>query len=397
MAQRQDIKCLQKKLVEFITQSDPLFSMLEWLMNTLMQMEAESKVGAQKNKHNKDRQTYFSGYRPRRFDTRLGTVYLMVPKLRNGGYIPFFLTEKKRSEQAMIQVIQEAFINGVSTRKVERLAKALGIESLSASQVSEINKGLDEQVNEFRNRPLDPHYPVIWLDALYEKIRMEGRVINMAIMVVAGVNVQGEREILSVEPFYEESEAAYTNLINKLKDRGLEKVNLAVSDAHKGLVAAISKNFLGASWQRCKFHFMRNIMATIPNKLKKEFGAKLKQIWLQPDRKMAMKYARSLAKEHKERFPDAVETLMKGLEDSLAFYSFEKLDPRKISSTNMLERLNEEIRRRSKVVGVFPSSESYMRLICSYLIEYAEDWSTGRLYFKPENLEEVDEKSIKVA
>ena len=168
----------KKLLLQFVTEPDPLLAMLQWLTQQLMQLEAESKVGAQKNKHSRERSTYFSGYRIRRFDTRLGTLYLMVPKLRNGGYVPFFVVERKRSEQALIQVVQEAFINGVSTGKIERLAKALGIETLSASQVLEINKGLNEQVEAFRSRALEDVYPVLWVDAMYEKILTIERQIN---------------------------------------------------------------------------------------------------------------------------------------------------------------------------------------------------------------------------
>jgi putative transposase len=174
----------KKLLLQFVTEPDPLLAMLQWLTQQLMQLEAESKVGAQKNKHSRERSTYLSGYRIRRFDTRLGTLYLMVPKLRNGRYVPFFVVERKRSEQALIQVVQEAFINGMSTRKIERLAQSLGIENLSASQVSEINKGLNEQVEVFRSRALDQEYPVLWIDAMYEKIRIDGRMVSAAVLTI---------------------------------------------------------------------------------------------------------------------------------------------------------------------------------------------------------------------
>ena len=198
----------KKVLVEFIGQEDPLLAMLEWTAQQMMQIEAEGIVGAQKGEHCKERKTYFSGRRVRRMDTRLGTVYLFIPKLRKGGYIPFFISERKRSEQALIGLIQEAFINGVSTRKIERLAKRLGIENISASQVSEINKGLSEQVEEFRSRPLEAEYPFLWIDALYEKVRVDGRVISIALMLAYGINQEGKREILAIEPMYDESEAS---------------------------------------------------------------------------------------------------------------------------------------------------------------------------------------------
>jgi transposase-like protein len=311
----------------------------------------------------------------------------LVPKLRNGGYVPFFVVERKRSEQALIQVVQEAFVNGVSTRKIEKLAQALGIEGMSASQVSEINKGLDEQVERFRTRPLEPEYPVLWIDALYEKIRRDGRVVNTAIMLVTGINASGTREILAVQPMEVESEENYTLLFKQLKARGLQKAWLMVSDAHLGIQAAVRKNFIGASWQRCKVHFMRNIMAHVNQRDKKAFAAKLKQIWVQPDRKSAIRMARIFIAEFQTKYPLAVETLREGLEDSLQFYALEEFDPKKISSTNMHERLNKEIRRRSRVVGIFPSIDSYVRLVASYLIEYSEDWSIGRSYVKSESID----------
>ena len=397
MAKTNVITHFQKLLLQFITEPDPLLAMLQWLTEQLMQLEAEEKIGAPKGKHSQNRSTHFSGYRVRRFDTRMGTMYLLVPKLRKGGYIPFFVVERKRSEQALIQVVQEAFINGVSTRKIERLAKSLGIESLSASQVSEINKGLNEQVEAFRTRPLEAEYPIVWVDALYEKIRTNGRVVSMAVLIVTGINSAGIREILAVEPVYGESEETYTQLFDKLKERGLQDVWLVVSDAHKGLQAAVKKCFLGASWQRCKVHFMRNILAHVGHRDKAQFAARLKQIWVQPDRESALKLAELFIEEYEEQYPEAIKTLRQGLEDSLQFYSFEDFDSKKISSTNMQERLHREVRRRSRVVGIFPSEEAYVRLVTSYLIEYSEDWATSRCYIRAETIEQCRMKLKRVA
>lgn len=388
MAGRYDTATYKKLLLHFMGESDPLYSMLQWLTERMMEIEAELKAGAAKGKHTPDRTTHFSGTRVRRFDTRLGTLYLLVPKLRHGGYVPFFVTEKKRSEQALIQVVQEAFINGVSTRKMERLARSLGIEGISAGQVSAMTKDLDEQVARFRSRPLEREYPIIWVDALYEKIRFDGRVISMAVLVVAGITVEGHREILACEPMVNESEETYRALFAALRKRGLEKVWLCVSDAHKGLRKAVQKAFLGCSWQRCKVHFMRNILAHVSHKEKGSFADKLKTIWLQPTKTAAIHAARMLNDEYGDRFPQAIATLEEGLEDALQYLAFSCFDHRKISSTNILERLNREIRRRSRVVGIFPGMDSYLRLITSYLIEYAEDWSTGKCYIKQALIEE---------
>jgi transposase-like protein len=371
-------------LLQFIAEEDPMLSMLKWLCEQLMEVEVTAKINASKSERNPQRSGYRSGYRVRRFDTRMGTMYLFVPKLRNGGYVPFFVTEKKRSEVALMNVIQEAYINGVSTRKIDKLAKSLGIDSISRGQVSQITKELNDQVAAFRERPLQEVYPVLWIDSLYEKIRVGNQVNNMAVAVVIGVDEGGQRDILAVEPMYEESEAAYQEVFNKLKARGLKNPWLVISDAHKGLINAIKKSFVGCSWQRCKVHFMRNILAHVPAKGKAVFAEKLKQIWLQPDKESAKLYANSLMDAYESQYPDAINVLEAGLEDSLQFYAFQRIDHRKISSTNILERLNREIRRRTSVVGVFPSMDSYVRLVTTYLIEYSEEWSTGRCYIRSE-------------
>ena len=357
-----------------------MLEMLQWVMDKFMEIEVSQKTGAEKGERTEKRTGYRSGYRIRRFDTRLGTVYLSVPKIRQGGYIPFFVTEKKRSEQALIQVVQECWLNGVSTRKIEKIAGKLGLESLSASEVSEINKGLDDMVEEFRSRKLDKEYPVLWADALYEKIRDNGRVVSKAVMVIKEVNMDGRQEIMAVEPMENESEQTYSALFRKLQERGMEKVWLCVSDAHKGLEAAIRKTLPGTTWQRCKVHFMRNILAYVPQTHKERVASRLKLIWKAPDEKTARALKEDFCREYENRYPKAVECLEQGFEDSIGFYAFEELDSRKISSTNTLERLNREIRRRSSVVGIFPSTDSYIRLITSYLLEYSEDWQTDRSY-----------------
>ena len=386
MTKTKDTAFFENKLLDFIAEQDPLYAMMQWLVEQLMEIEVSKKANAPKGIHSSERKTYRCGTRLRRFDTRLGTMYLLIPKLRDGGYVPFFVTEKKRSEQALIEVIQEAWVNGISTRKIDRLAKSLGIENISASQVSEISKGLDDMVAEFRTRPLDSEYPVIWVDALYEKIRDRNRSRNMAIMVVKGINLQGMPQILAVEAFDDETEENYCDLFESLKARGLQKIWLCVSDAHRGLQNAIRKELLGASWQRCKVHFMRNILAKVSQKDKRVFAGHLKQIWLQPDRKNAIVYAQRIIEQYGDMYPEAMDILEDGLDDSLQYYAFPEIDSRKIASTNTIERLNKEIRRRSKVIGIFPSVDSYIRLICSYLMEYEEDWQTGRSYIKAESL-----------
>lgn len=397
MAYQNSTLSLEKMLLSFMSEQDPMQSMLQWLCEQLMDVEVAAKINAHKSERTDERKGYRSGYRVRRFDTRMGTMYLFIPKLRQGGYIPFFVSENSRSETALINVIQEAYINGVSTRKIKRLARSLGIESISRGQVSNITRELNEQVQAFRNRKLEKTYPVLWVDALYEKIRYDHKVINMAVEIVIGIDKTGKRDILAIEPMQEESEATYKSLFESLKSRGLEEVWLVVSDAHKGLIKAIRESFVGCSWQRCKVHFMRNILARIPGKSKGDFAARLKQIWLQPNIDTARTYAENLMDDYENRYPEAIAILEEGLEDSLQFYFFKSIDPRKISSTNMLERLNREIRRRTNVVGVFPNMDSYIRLVTSNLIEYSEDWSAGRSYINPEKIALIQEERQQAA
>ena len=367
---------------------DPMYQMMLVMMNFIMQMDAERKTGAGKGEHSEERKDYMSGTRERRFDTRLGTFNLQIPKFRNSGYVPFFLQNRQRSENALISMVVEAYTNGVSTRKIKHLAQSLGIENISAGEVSQMNKSLDDMVKDFQEKPLEKEYPVLWIDAVYEKIRVSKRVTNMAVMIVKAINLEGKPEIIAVKAMENESESTYTEFFNELKSRGLEKVWLCVSDAHTGLQAAIKKCWLGSTWQRCKVHFMRNIMATIPKTQKKSFGDELKKIWQADKKEDAIKLKDAFVEKYAEKYPKAVECLEEGFEDSIQFYEFSKIDSRKIASTNTLERLNKEIRRRSRSVGIFPSVESYQRLMTASLIEYSEDHLTGASYISAETLRE---------
>lgn len=386
-------------LEEFKVQDDPLLEMMKFLLERIMELEINQRTGSDKGEHNPERTGYRSGYRSRRFDTRLGTMELEVPKLRSGGYVPFFVNQWQRSEQALVAVVVEAYKNGVSTRRIQHLAQRLGVSGISASEVSEMNKSLDSMVENFRTRELESEYPVLWVDALYENIREDGRIEGKAVMVVKAVNLEGRPDIIAVEVMENESEDTYLNLFNGLKARGVEKVWLCVSDAHKGLRSAVMKAWTGACWQRCKVHFMRNILSYVPQKRKEEFASGLKLIWQAPDARTARKLKDDFVSRYEKRFPKAIQCLEEGFEDSIQYYGFELLDSRKISSTNTLERLNEEIRRRTRAVGIFPSIGSYIRLVTSYLIEYMEDKLSGACYMKAETLRQQKEllESGKVA
>lgn len=320
-------------------------------------------------------------------NTRMGTMYLMVPKLRGQGYIPFFVTERKRSETALIQIVQEAF--GVSTRKMEKLARRLGISPQSGQRNDKMAERSGASVPESHSGS----HRVPGTLALYEKVRLEGRVVSMAVQVVCGVNEEGKREVLAVEPMLDESKESYSQLFQALQTRGLKTPKLVISDANRGLIAEIRESFPGVSWQRCKVHFMRNILAHVPQKSKASFAAQLKEIWLATEVEIAQKRAKALTERCKNRFPKAMEVLEDGLEDSLAFYAFPELDARKTASTNTLERMNKEIRRRTNVVGIFPNPDSYLRLVTTYLMEYAEDWSVSRAYLNPQSIQTLLQKS----
>ena len=389
MARGIDRTELLELLAETVNNENPMLHLMEFLLGHLMEAEVEVIVGADRSERTDKRKNYRSGYRNRRFDTRLGSMELKIPKLRTGGYVPCFLDRGKRCEEALIAVVAEAYVSGISTRKLDEFVQSLGIAGISKSQVSQMAKSLDKEAEAFRTRSLrETSYPILIVDALFEKVRVDGVIQSTAVMVVCGINAEGRREVVGIELMPEESKDAYLSMFSSLKERGLDKPALIISDAHKGLVSAIAEGFPGTLWQRCKVHLMRNIMAYVSQKGKNEVSGRLKEIWLAPTREAALARAKEFCQSFEKRYPKAVETLENGLEDSLTFYAFPKIDPRKISSSNMLERLNREFRRRSKVVTVFPSIEAYLRLLTTYVIEYTDDWqNTGRAYIEASALQ----------
>jgi transposase-like protein len=377
----------EKLLIGFCQDADPMKEMLEWMVNQLMEVEISMlKTQVDKGRHSDERKTHRNGYRVRRWDTRMGTIYLTVPKVRSGGYQPFFLVNRQRSESALMSVIQECWINGISTRKMMRVFKSFGIEDISAAQVSQVSKELDTEVSRFREAPLSKSYPVVWIDALYEKIRDDGKVTSKAIMIAMALNSEGKKEILAIEPMDNESTDTWTLFFDKLKARGLSQIGLLVSDAHLGIQSALKSSFIGTSWQRCKVHFMRNILARVPHKHKEMIGKQLSLIFTQFCFDHAKQMTKEVINKFSAQFPEAMEVLSNGIEDALQFFHFPELPFTRTSSTNHLERLNREIRRRSNVVGTFPSIDSYIRLIGSYLFEYQADWDTGKAIVKPDRI-----------
>ena len=386
---------LADKLVETATAAeDPLRAMAEILTDFLMEAEVTAKIGAEPHERNAERTTHRNGHRERRWDTRLGTLTLNVPKLREGGYVPSFIEHRKRSEQALISVIQEAVVKGVSTRKIESVLEQLGIAGVSAGQVSQLCATLDDKVRQFRERPLgESRY--VWVDALYEKVRVDERVESMAVVIATGVNVDGRREVLGFDVIPAESEEGWSVFFKGLKERGLSGVKLVISDAHKGLTAAVRK-VLKAEWQRCKVHFYRNVLVHVPKRSQAEVSEAMKAVFVQRDEKSAKAKAAELARQFQTRFAKAMEIFEAGIDDVLSYLHYPQPHRVRISSTNPLERLNLEIRRRTRVVGIFPHAGACLRLIGMLLVEKHEDWLTDEKAYLTFDDAPAEESAAKV-
>jgi len=390
---------LADKLMETASAAeDPLRAMAEILTDFLMEAEVSAKVGAEPHERSEERTTHRNGHRDRRWDTRLGTLTLKVPKVREGGYVPSFIENRKRSEQALISVIQEAVVKGVSTRKIESVLEQLGIAGVSAGQVSQLCETLDEKVRQFRERPLgESRY--VWVDALYEKVRVNERVESMAVVIATGVNIEGRREVLGFDVVTAETEESWTGLFKNLKDRGLSGVKLVISDAHKGLTAAVRK-VLKAEWQRCKVHFYRNVLVHVPKRSQAEVSEAMKAVFVQRDKKSAKGKAEEMARQFQSRFAKAMEIFEAGIDDVLSYLHYPQPHRVRVSSTNPLERLNLEIRRRTRVVGIFPHTNACLRLIGMLLVEKHEDWLTddkAYLTFEDATAEESGAKVVSMA
>lgn len=372
---RIDREELADKLVEQVKEADdPIRAMAQLMADFLMESEVTAKVGAEPHERNAERTTYRNGYRPRRWDTRLGTLELQVPKVREGGYVPSFIEHRKRSEQALISVIQEAVVQGVSTRKIETVLEQLGIAGVSAGQVSQLCAALNDKVGQFRERRLG-ECRYLWVDAVYEKVREDERVESMAVVIATGVNLQGRREVVGFDVIPTESEEGWTQFFKDLKERGLHGVRLVVSDAHGGLKNAVKK-VMKSEWQRCKVHFYRNVLVQVPRRSQAEVAEAMKAVFVQRDEKSAKAKAAELVRQLQSRFAKAMEIFEAGIDDVLSYFHYPAPHRTRISSTNPLERLNKEIRRRTRVVGIFPHRGACLRLIGMLLIETHEDWLT---------------------
>jgi transposase-like protein len=357
-------------------------AMLERFAAQLMSAEADALCGAAYGERSPERVTKRNGYRPRRWDTRAGTIELEIPKLRQGSYFPdWLLVPRRRAEQALMTAIADAYLAGVSTRRVDKLVRQLGIEGISKSQVSEIAGRLDEAVEAFRARPLAGPYPYIWLDALVVRCRDDReRMTSVACLVAVGVNGEGRREVLGVELVTAEDGAGWLGFLRGLVARGLSGVQLVISDAHPGLVEAARSVLAGASWQRCRTHYLRNLLTRVPKSAQPFVATLVRSIFAQPDAEQVAAQHERVVEQLAERFPAAAEHLAEAGPEILAFCAFPKEHWRQIWSTNPQERLNKEIRRRTDVVGTFPNRASVVRLVGAVLAETHDEWQDTRRY-----------------
>ena len=367
---------------------DLVREMLGSFIQTLMGAEADAICGAGYGERSPERVNSRNGYRHRDFDTRAGTIDLAVPKLREGSYFPGWLLEpRRRAERALTQVVCQCYVEGVSTRRVDDVVKAMGIEGISRSQVSAMAKELDTIVEAFRSRPLDAGpYTYVWLDALVLKVREGGRVVNVATVIATGVNNEGKRESLGFDVITTEDGAGWTAFLRSLVARGLSGVALVVSDDHKGLKAAIEAVLVGATWQRCRTHFARNLLTRVPKASQGMVATLVRTIFEQPDHDSVWAQHARVVDQLAGRFPEAAMMLAGAAEDLLAFSTFPPEHWSAIRSNNPQERLNKEIRRRTDVVGIFPNRSAVVRLVGAVLSEQNDEWAVAIRYMGSESL-----------
>jgi putative transposase len=368
--------------------ADLVRSMLQVFVETLMSAEASAVCKAGYAERSPERTNVRNGYRVRDWDTRVGTIELAIPKLRHDSYYPGWLLEpRRRAEQAMVAVVAQCYVEGVSTRRVDDVVRAMGIDGISKSQVSELAKSLDVIVEAFRTRPLDAGpYTYVWVDALTQKVREGGRIVNVACVIATGVNAEGHREVLGVDVFTTEDGAGWTAFLRSLVARGLSGVQLVISDAHEGLKAAIAGVLPGASWQRCRTHFVRNLLTRVPKSAQAMVATLVRSIFEQPDADTTWAQHARVVEQLEERFPDAAVMLVDAAPDVLAFTAFPKEHWRQIRSNNPQERLNKELRRRTDVVGIFPNRAAMIRLVGAVLAEQHDEWAVTRRYMSADSL-----------
>ena len=363
---------------------DFLREALRVLVEGIMDAEVSARIGAEYGERSPERVTQRNGYRSRAWDTRVGTMELRIPKLREGSYFPSLLEPRRRSERVLLAVIQQAYVEGLSTRRVDDLVKALGCEGISKSQVSRICSELDGVVDSFLDRPLDGGpYRYLWLDALTQKVREAGRIVNVSVVVATAVNAEGRREIVVMDVGTSEDGAFWLAFLRSVADRGLSGVELVTSDAHRGLREAIATVFAGASWQRCRTHFMTNLLTRVPRRAQPWVATMVRTVYQQPSPEEVHAQVDRVIDQLGDRFPQAASVLAKAGADILAFTAFPVAHWKQVWSNNPQERLNKEIRRRTDVVGIFPNRPAVRRLVGAVLAEQHDEWAVGRRYLTP--------------
>jgi putative transposase len=368
--------------------ADVIRESVAWVAAEIMEAEVAAQVGAELGEISEERVTQRNGYRPRRWDTRAGEIELRIPKLRSGSYFPSFLEPRRRAEQALVAVVQEAYINGVSTRKVDRLVEQLGIASMSKDQVSRLCRGLDEQVQCFRERPLEGRYPYVWLDGKIERVRERGGVRQKCLVIAYAVHETGRREVIGLDVGEAETEAFWREFLRSLRARGLRGVQLCVSDCHEGLKAAIAQVF-GCPWQRCTVHFLRNMLGHCQKTQQPMIAAAIRGIFQAASGDEARERLADVVDRLEAAAPKVARLLLDAEPDLLAFYALPREHWSKLRSTNPLERVNREIGRRTDVVGIFPNDASLIRLAGALLIEQSDEWLVSRRYLSQESLSAI--------
>lgn len=379
------------ELVEQEADADLVRDMLAFAAERLMEMEVEAKTGAPVGSRSPERLNHRNGYRERAWDTRAGRIELAIPKLRKGSYFPSFLEPRRTAEKALVAVIQEAYIQGISTRSVDDLVKAMGGTGVSKSQVSRLITEIDERVNAFLNRPIEGEWPYLWIDATYLKEREGGRIVSTAVIVAVGVNTLGKREVLGIASGPSEAEPFWKGFLRSLADRGLRGVKLVISDDHKGLRSAAGKVF-HATQQRCRVHWMRNALAHVGPKQRPAVVAMLKTIFAQESAEAAHKQWHHVADALRERYEKLAMMMDGSREEVLAYMAFPKEHWPQISSTNPLERVNKEIKRRADVIGIFPNNAAVIRLVGALMLEQNDEWSVSRRYMTLETIGTLSDK-----
>jgi putative transposase len=373
------------ELAEKGADADLLRDMLQFVAQRLMDMDVESLCAAFYGERSPDRLNSRNGYRERLWETRAGSVDLKIPKLRKGSYFPGFLEPRRTAEKALAAVIQEAYIQGVSTRSVDELVKAMGMSGISKSQVSRLCSEIDERVRAFLDRPIEGDWPYLWIDATYVKSREAGRIVSKAVIIAVGVNTAGVREVLGMAIGPSEAEPFWTGFLRSLTRRGLRGVKLVISDAHEGLKAAAAK-VLSATWQRCRVHFLRNALAHAGKGQRQMVLAAINTAFAQESFETASHQWRAVADQLRAKFPKLAELMDEAEADVLAFMNFPKAHRIQLHSTNPLERLNAEIKRRTHVVGIFPNEAAITRLVGALLLEQNDEWQLQRRYMALEPL-----------